>query len=99
MKYAHVTYDWKQGGCEDEWEKALGEFDLVLTEDPVHEGSDQYAYFITHDHTLSKTGPTKEQLREIMIDVYGEVLIAEFEEEPEPEPEPCPTCGKTQDKC
>jgi len=91
MKYSHVTYDWKQGGCEEYWEKALEEFDLVLTKDPFHEGSDQFGYFIT------QSKPTKEELREIMIDVYGESLLAEFEEERDSWP--CPTCGKTQDKC
>jgi hypothetical protein len=96
MKYSHVTYDWKQGGCEEYWEYALGEFDLILTQDPYHVGSDQYAYFIT------QSKPTIAELREIMIDVYGEA-IADCYTRAAPASRvslwSCPTCGKTQDKC
>lgn len=69
-KYSHVTYDHKQGGCEDEWGGALKAFSLVLTEDPMTEGSDQYGYFITEGK------PTDPELREIRIDCWGPELIS-----------------------
>ena len=96
MKHSHVTYDWKQGGSEDEWEEALKDFGLILTQDPIMEGSDQYGFFITQKE------PTEDQLRMMMVEHYGQDFIDEMEQEEldaAEEPEPCPTCGKTQDKC
>ena len=72
MKYSYVTYDWKQGGCEENWEEALKEFGLVMTDDPFQEGSDQYAYFIT------KKKPTKAELRKMMVEQWGEELLEEL---------------------
>ena len=75
IKYEHVGYDWKQAGAEEEYEKALSKFGLVMTNDPVMECTDQISLFIT------KTEPTKEQLREIQMDHYGEEFMNELNEE------------------
>lgn len=78
-KYSYVGYDWKAGGgCEAEYEVALQEFGLVMTEDPVQDGTDTYGYFIT------KGTPTEEQIKAMMTDYWGKELIEEiFAEEEE----------------
>ena len=70
-KFSYVTYDWKQGGCEEEYEVALKEFGLHMVEDPVMEGSDQYGYFIT------KKVPTKDELKAIVTEHYGKEFLDE----------------------
>jgi len=74
MKYSHVSYDWKQGGSEEEWEEALKKFDLVLTDDPINQGSDQYGFFIT------KKRLTKIELIELTQEEYGTALFETDEE-------------------
>lgn len=74
-KYGHVTYDHRQGGCEDEWEKALNVFGLILTQDPVTEGSDQYGYYVTE----GSLNPS--EIREIMIDNWGLEMVQEMDEQ------------------
>lgn len=73
MKYSYVLYDWKQGGCEEEYEAALKVFGLVMTPDPFEDGGDNYAYFITEKK------PTKAQLNQLMIKEHGRELLEELE--------------------
>lgn len=67
MKYSYVSYDWKQSGCEEEWEEALKKFGLCLNNDPMMEGSDTVGIFIT------KGEPTQKQLQAMVKDQWGEL--------------------------
>ena len=71
QKYSYVGYDWKQGGCEDEYKSALKKFGLVMTTDPVQDGNDQFGFFITRKE------PTPSELKEIVTDYYGADFIEE----------------------
>jgi hypothetical protein len=75
LKYAMVSYDWKEGGCEEEWICALKKFGLFATKDPIAEGSDQYSYFVTGKEL------TDEELAEIVRDHYEESEIAQWGED------------------
>tara|TARA_Y100000310_G_C20165722_1_gene571257 strand:+ start:210 stop:485 length:276 start_codon:yes stop_codon:yes gene_type:complete len=66
MKCSHVHYDWKQGGCEEEWVTAIQEMGLIVTIDPNTIGSDSYGFYIT------KVKPTPQQLLSIIQEDWNE---------------------------
>jgi hypothetical protein len=72
MKYSYVSYDWKQAGSEEEWESALNKLGVYMTLDPVSDGSDTYAFFLT---TIK---PTPEQIINLVREEWGAAALDEM---------------------
>lgn len=44
--YHIVTYDWKEGGAEDEWISCVTKLGGIVVNDPMCEGTDTYGFLV-----------------------------------------------------